>query len=83
VSTSAATHDPRGAGPVPVFGRSISRKKSFARFREGVIGYLLLFCALVSIATTVGILVVLFTEAIFAVPPNTAFFQDVSPSASF
>jgi phosphate transport system permease protein len=43
-----------------------------------VIGYLLLFCALVSIATTVGILVVLFTEAIFAIPPNTAFFQDVS-----
>ena len=44
----------------------------------------MLFCsALLSILTTVSIIYVLITESLIAIPPHTAFFQDVSPREFF
>ena len=40
---------------------------------------LLIFCALLSIATTVGIILVLFSESVFSLNGEKAFFQEVSP----
>jgi phosphate transport system permease protein len=45
--------------------------------REGAIRNLLFGCALLSVLTTFSIIFVLVTESIVAVPPNTAFFQEV------
>jgi len=44
-----------------------------------VIESLLIFCALLSIATTVGIILVLFSESVFSLNGEKAFFQEVSP----
>jgi phosphate transport system permease protein len=44
---------------------------------------LLLGCALVSVLTTAGIIYVLVTEALIAIPPEKAFFQEVSPVEFF
>jgi phosphate transport system permease protein len=52
---------------------------SLSRVREQAIRLILLGCALASILTTVGIIYVLLSETIFAIPPNEAFFQLVSP----
>jgi len=40
-------------------------------------------CALLSVLTTISIIYVLITESLFAIPPNTAFFQEVSPVEFF
>jgi phosphate transport system permease protein len=53
------------------------------RARELVIRLLLLGCALASVLTTVGIVYVLVTEALIAIPPEKAFFQEVSPREFF
>lgn len=57
---------------------SLVRRFSPIRTKELAIRYLLFLCALLSVATTVGIIFVLVTEAVVAVGPNTAFFQGVS-----
>ena len=44
------------------------------RVRELTIRALLLGCALVSVLTTAGIIYVLVTEALIAIPPEKAFF---------
>lgn len=54
------------------------RRFSSTRVKEQAIRLFLFLCALLSVATTVGIIFVLVTEAIVAVGPHTAFFQDVS-----
>ncbi len=53
------------------------------RARELTIRALLLGCALVSVLTTAGIIYVLVTEALIAIPPEKAFFQEVSPVEFF
>jgi len=53
------------------------------RVRELTIRALLLGCALVSVLTTAGIIYVLVTEALIAIPPEKAFFQEVSPVEFF
>lgn len=44
---------------------------------------MLFCCALLSILTTLSIIYVLFTEAVFAVPPHKAFFQEVGVGEFF
>jgi phosphate transport system permease protein len=58
---------------------SLDRRFSLTRIREQAIRLVLLGCALASILTTVGIIYVLVSETLFAIPPNEAFFQLVSP----
>jgi len=53
------------------------------RAREMTIRVVLLGCALASVLTTVGIIYVLVTEALVAIPPEKAFFQEVSPQEFF
>lgn len=43
-----------------------------------MIRYVLFCCALLSVLTTASIIFVLVTETLVAIPPHTAFFQDVS-----
>lgn len=62
---------------------SLRRVFSWQRLRESAIRTLLFGCALLSIVTTLSIIFVLFTEAVFAIPPHTAFFQQVSLSEFF
>ena len=57
---------------------SLRRTFSWHRLREEVIRGGLFCCALLSVMTTLAIIFVLFTEALFTIPPHTAFFQDVS-----
>ena len=57
---------------------SLRRKFSWLRAREQAIQSFLFLCAFLSILTTGGIIYVLLTESLIAVPPNRAFFQDVS-----
>jgi phosphate transport system permease protein len=56
----------------------LTNRLSARGVRELAIRLAFLGCALVSVATTVGIIFVLATETIIAIPPNTAFFQHVS-----
>jgi phosphate transport system permease protein len=56
---------------------------SLGRAREQAIRLILLACALASILTTVGIIYVLVSETLVAIPPNEAFFQLVSPRQFF
>jgi phosphate transport system permease protein len=58
---------------------SLDRRFSLTRIREQAIRLVLLGCALASILTTVGIIYVLVSETLFAIPPDEAFFQLVSP----
>jgi phosphate transport system permease protein len=53
------------------------------RAREIAVRFVLLGCALASVLTTIGIIYVLVTEALIAIPPERAFFQEVSPLAFF
>jgi phosphate transport system permease protein len=57
---------------------SLRRKFSWSRAREQVIQSILFGCAFLSVLTTVSIIYVLISESLFAIPPNTAFFQEVS-----
>jgi phosphate transport system permease protein len=61
----------------------LKRRFSVMRVRELTIRALLLGCALVSVLTTAGIIYVLVTEALIAIPPEKAFFQEVSPVEFF
>ena len=66
-----ATNHPKLAG-------AMRRRFSFVRAREGGIQFLLFACAFLSIVTTLGIIFVLFDNAIYKAGDGTAFFQDVS-----
>lgn len=59
---------------------SLRRVRSWQHVKEQFIQGLLFGCALLSIVTTLSIIYVLFSEAIFALPPHRAFFQEVSVS---
>jgi phosphate transport system permease protein len=61
----------------------LRRRFSLTKAREQVIRFALLCCALASILTTLGIIYVLVTETLIAIPPQRAFFQDVSPVEFF
>jgi len=54
------------------------RRFSLARAKEQAIYCSLFLCALLSVVTTLGIIIVLVNEAVLAVGPNAAFFQEVS-----
>ncbi len=74
MSTSEAIVKPSAVATSPTF----ARRFSISRAKEQLIRLSLLCCALISILTTVGIIFVLITESIFAIPPAKAFFQEVS-----
>ena len=61
----------------------LRRRFSLSKAREQAIRFGLLCCALASILTTLGIIYVLVTETVIAIPPQRAFFQDVSPIEFF
>jgi len=59
--------------------RSLEFRRTWTRTREQLIKFTLLLCALLSILTTVGILYVLLSNAVYSPNKNTtAFFQEVS-----
>lgn len=64
-------------------GKALSRPSSLKRgfswqsVTESAIQFALFACALLSILTTVSIIFVLVSEAVYAMPPHRAFFQDV------
>lgn len=65
--------------PRPADGPSnLSKRITPSWIREQAIRFCLMACALASVATTIGIIVVLVEETLFAIPPNTSFFQHVS-----
>ena len=53
-------------------------KITVTKVKESIIKFLLFLCALLSVLTTIGIIFVLVTEAIYSFGPNKAFFQEVS-----
>ena len=57
---------------------SLRRRFSWTHVREQVIQWILFCCALLSVLTTLSIIYVLITESVYALPPHTAFFQEVS-----
>lgn len=67
-----------GGSSRPDASSSLGRKFSWLRAKELVIHWALFCCAFLSIVTTLSIIYVLITESLIAIPPNTAFFQDVS-----
>lgn len=73
VAEAPAEADPAGRVPQPLI-----RSSSLLRAREQAIRLVLFLCALLSVATTVGIVLILVDETIVAIPPDTAFFQNVS-----
>ena len=62
----------------PTDTSSLRRRFSWMHIREQGIHFILFCCALLSVLTTVSIIYVLITESLFAIPPQTAFFQEVS-----
>jgi phosphate transport system permease protein len=76
---------------MPVSGNPagpLARRFTLQRAREQLIQFVLFLCGLLSIVTTAGIVYVLFTESVVAVPglsepapygESRAFFQEVSP----
>lgn len=69
-----SSHGPQ----TPKIPTSLRRKFSWTRAREQVIQSLLFCCSFLSILITVGIIYVLVSESLIAIPPNKAFFQEVS-----
>ncbi len=66
-------------GPTrPDGASSLRRRFSWMHVREQAIQWVLFGCALLSVLTTVSIIYVLITESVYALPPHTAFFQEVS-----
>lgn len=74
---------PSGGSSQTEVPSSLRRKFSWLRAREQAIQAALFCCALLSVLTTISIIYVLITESLFAIPPNTAFFQEVSPVEFF
>lgn len=57
---------------------SLRRQFSLRHAQEQLIQLVLFGCALLSVLTTASIIYVLVSQSLFALPPDTAFFQDVS-----
>ncbi|QDU78718.1 Phosphate transport system permease protein PstC [Polystyrenella longa] len=57
---------------------SLDKRFSVQRLKEQLIRFVLMFCALLSIATTISIIYVLITESLFSFGESEAFFQQVS-----
>ncbi len=72
-----------GVQPAASDPSHLRRRFSLSKAREQAIRIGLLCCALASILTTLGIIYVLVTETVIAIPPQRAFFQDVSPIEFF
>ena len=72
-----------GVQPAASDPSHLRRRFSLSKAREQLIRIGLLCCALASILTTLGIIYVLVTETVIAIPPQRAFFQDVSPIEFF
>jgi phosphate transport system permease protein len=70
-------------GPAAKAPIDLKRRFTVMRARELAIRVLLLGCAMASVLTTAGIIYVLVTEALVAIPPEKAFFQEVSPVEFF
>ena len=62
---------------------SLRRRFSWVRAREQLIQGVLFGCSLLSIVTTLSIIYVLVSESLIAIPPHTAFFQEISFSEFF
>jgi phosphate transport system permease protein len=56
---------------------------TWQRLRENFIQFTLFMCALLSVLTTLAIIFVLVSEAVFGIPPERAFFQEISLSQFF
>ena len=57
---------------------SLRRRFTWQAAQEQIIAWVLFGCALISVLTTLSIIGVLLSESVFAIPPHTSFFQDVS-----
>ena len=64
-------------------GSSLHRRFSWIRAREQLIQGILFACSMLSVITTLGIIYVLVSETLISIPPQTAFFQEVSFSEFF
>lgn len=62
----------------PERSTSLRRRFSWMHAREQAIQMFLFACALLSIFTTLSIIYVLVSETLYAFPPNTAFFQEIT-----
>ncbi len=74
MSTAAATNKLT----VEAAARSLQKRSSLPRVQEQLIKFSLLLCALLSVATTVGIIYVLISETLVSFGPDLAFFEQVS-----
>ena len=61
----------------------LKKRFSLARAKEWAVKGMLLGCASLSLVTTLTIVYMFITEAVIGIPPNTAFFQDVSLAEFF
>ena len=77
------TATPDRSAQTSVDAGPLTKTLTVSRVREQLIRFGLFLCALVSVATTVGIIYVLVSNALVAIPPQTAFFQEVSPVEFF
>jgi phosphate transport system permease protein len=57
---------------------ALSKRITLPWLREQAIRFCLMACALASLATTIGIIFVLVEQTLFAIPPDSSFFQHVS-----
>lgn len=78
---SASTDTAVGSTSLEASG--LAYRFSWQRLRESCIQLLLFLCALLSVLTTLAIIFVLVSEAIFGIPPERAFFQEISLSQFF
>lgn len=69
---------PSNSSTSPGFLRRSAAGSAGRKIHEQLIGFSLLVCALVSILTTVGIIIVLLNDSVFSVSGGRAFFQQVS-----
>lgn len=70
-----APTEPVPASPAP---GALVRRLSWSRAREQLIRLVLASCALLSVGTTVGIIYVLLSEAVYSFGDELAFFQQIS-----
>jgi phosphate transport system permease protein len=76
--TAPSTPGPSNPARPTGMASGLVKRFTWMRAREQAVRLLLLLCALASVATTIGIIYVLVTETLIAIPPNKAFFQEVS-----
>lgn len=77
----AATDDSRSPGAA--IGPSLARRSSFASAWEWLIQAALFLCALLSVITTAGIVIVLLSESVVSLSPSDPAFFEKVPVAEF